>query len=488
MYTNLLASPYVHVHVDVDALLPIILLLVTLLTNIIIPVVLPHRHVQTVSFLVTLVGLGLTSWQTKPPAEPCVAIWHNLLQHTHWTTIIQLLSIGITLVMGAVMYQEDKLYPAKENLSFIFVLVLLLGAYLLPISQHWLMVYTSVTFITIASTVLIYSYTNHQQGILRSQQYLLYSSAIASGFMLFGISYVYGYTGSLDVSQGLITATHAAGWGRQIAQIGFLLALGGVLMLLGSFPYQFWVADVYTTAPCYLAAYLSTITKVVVIGWLGHLCYTLHVTEVATHFLMFRNLLPIIATITMGIGHFAALRTQHVGKLFAYGGIAQTGALLALLVPDVSSYRHIVYYLVVYSIMNMASWLSLGLLYKKVNSFHLADYTGLGKKFPIVSACITVSTLALIGLPPTSGFIAKFVLLNKLWECVQQTPNSATTILWMASILGTIMALYYYLRVPYTLFSRAKKPNTTTVVREENWVQWIVVVLACLLIALVLAF
>lgn len=474
---------YGDIHVGV--FLPIIILLATLLTNILLPVVIKTTHVGKISFLITLTGLTATLLQTKPSAQGVVTIWSHLLQHTHWIGIIQLLSAAITLLIVVVMYAEHNLHPARLNLSFIFMLVLLLGAYLLPACQHWLMVYISVTFMSIASTMLMYIHTGHKQGSLASQKYLLYSITIAGGFMLFGISYVYGYTGSLDIAQGVIASTNTGVGSTIVPQVSVLFALLGLLMLLGSFPYQFWVADIYTALPYSLVAYLSTISKVAVLGLLVSVGYRLYGIEGVTEILMFRNLLAIIAAVTMLIGHISAFTTQHIGKLFAYGGIAQTGALLALVVTDVSSYGHIIYYLIVYTLMNITSWLSLEALYKNVSSVHLSDYAGAGKKLTTVSVCITVATLALIGLPPTSGFIAKFVLWNKLWESMQQASSVCISILWLTSVLGTMISIYYYLRIPYTLFNKLTKQSFKVPVGRVSFLHCILVVLTCLLIGLV---
>jgi len=467
--------------------LPLIILIATLLLNIILPIVLKNNAIHKVSFIITIAGLILTLLQVKASSTPGIAIWNNLLHLTHWTTVMQLLSFSITFVIVVILYEDykDNRTAGRLNMSFIFLLLLLIGVYILPTCQHWLMVYISITFISIACTMLIYHHTCDRQGMLASQKYLLYSSTIASGFMLFGISYIYGYSGSLEVHQGLMAFTQLGGSSSIIQLISFLFVFMGIFMLVGSFPYQFWVVDIYTTLPCYLVAYLSTITKVAGLGWLVSVSWTLYSTGVSADFLLFRNLLAIIATITMLIGHLGALTTQHIIKVFAYGNIGQTGYLLALLVTDLSSYGYVIYYIIVYSIMNITSWLSLGLLYKSVHKFNLSAYSGIGKRLPMVSICLTVSTLALVGLPPTAGFISKFALWNKLWESMQQTPSGCISILWVVTILGTIIKLYYYLRIPYTLFSKLRDQNLSLHPTGGRGMQCIIVLLTCLLIGLV---
>jgi NADH-quinone oxidoreductase subunit N len=382
-----------------------------------------------------------------------LSLWNDLLHVTNWTTYIHLLSISITIVIVLIIYADSNQH--NTGISLIMLLALLLGVYLLPLSNHWLMVYLSVIWISLASTVLIYHHGSQQASILASQRYLLYS-AIASALMLFGMSYIYGLIGTLKIGLFPIDATYTSGL-TILGFIGFLLALGGLWMVIGSFPYQFWVADIYAATPFFLVAYLSTITKVAVVGLIIKMVQAMSYSLPPDLYKVVASLWAIVAALTMLVGHFAALTTWNVARLLAYGSIAQTGFLLVLLVTDLHSYTHVTYYFVIYSIMNIASWLGLGLLYQAANSLDIQDYAGLGRKFPVISISLTIIMLALIGLPPTAGFIAKLLLWIKLWESIQIVPNPFVIMLLVISLLGTLMALYYYLKIPYVLFFKANK-------------------------------
>ena len=212
--------------------LPVITILGVIIVNIILPLVIKNDQLSKISFIITLLGLSLACLQVKSPPQAGIFVWHNLLQFTHWTTTIHFLSLGITVLMIVLMYEDKTMqHGGGLNMSYIFVLVSLLGIYLLPVSQHWLMVYVSITFISVASTMLIYNHTSHRHGMLVSQKYLLYSSTIASGLMLFGISYVYGYTGSLEIGQGLMASTHVVLGNVTVIQISFLFALIGAIFM-----------------------------------------------------------------------------------------------------------------------------------------------------------------------------------------------------------------------------------------------------------------
>lgn len=464
-------------------ILPAICIVGTLVINITIELSVTTHQAARWSLGSTLLGLGCAGYTTlqisqRLPVQADFSLWNDLLHFTNWTTHIHLLSIGITFLMALIIYADNNQHNRGTPLTLTMFLALLLGAYLLPLSNHWLMVYVSTTCISLASTVLIYNHGNQQASILASQKYLLYST-IASVLMLFGMSYIYGMTGTLKISSFPTNATYAP-WLSTMGPIGFLLALGGLFMVIGSFPYQFWVADIYTPTPFFLIAYLSTITKVAVLGFMVKMGQVMSHSLSPDQYTLITNVWAIVAVLTMLIGHFAALITGNITKLLAYGSIAQTGFLLALLLTDLHTYVHITYYLVIYSIMNIASWLGIGLFHQAAKSLTIQDYAGLGRKLPVIGICLVVIILALIGLPPTAGFTAKLLLWGKLWESIQLTNNPLVTMVLIMSLVGTMMALYYYLKIPYILFIKTTKRDDTTPIRQPT-TQLLVIVLTILL-------
>lgn len=465
--------------------LPGIGLIGTLLMNIIIQIVAKPHQAASWSLGATLLGLGYTYYTTlaisrQLPSNEDISLWNNLLHLNNWTTHIHLLSIGITFLMILILNADNNNQP-HTGMSLLMLLALLLGAYLLALSHHWLMVYVSATCISLASTMLIYNHGSQQTSIVASQKYIVYST-IAGALTLFGISYIYGMAGTLQVGVFPIKAMDT-GYVSTLAPLAYLLALGGLFMVIGSFPYQFWVADIYATTPFSLVAYLSTIPKLAVLGLMVKISQVIGYSSSPDQYTILSNLWAIVAALTMLIGHFAALTTRHIAKLLAYGSVAQTGFLLALLVTDLHTYAHILYYLAAYSVMNIASWLGVGLLYQTTKSFALEDYAGVGRKFPLISICVTVILLALIGIPPTAGFIAKLIFWVKLWESIQIANNPFLIVLLVISLWGTILALYYYLKIPYLLFFKTNKHQVFTSIKKP-FVQLVVILFTILLLVL----
>ncbi|NEJ83344.1 hypothetical protein GR268_43520, partial [Rhizobium leguminosarum] len=212
--------------------------------------------------------------------------------------------------------------------------------------------------------------------MLASTRYLIYS-VVASAIMLVGLSCLYGSTGTLALNKFIIYNEAALSLLTYIWPIGFILTLSGLLMSMGSFPFQFWVADIYQHTAFSTVAYLSTVPKLAAIAFLVRL-HQAAIQASPSMDIFLKSLWACIAMATMVVGHLGALTTKDAKKLLAYGSIAQTGFLLALIATDMSTYTHATYYIIVYSIMNLTSWFEPQMLSYHTKSFSIEAYKGLG--------------------------------------------------------------------------------------------------------------
>jgi NADH-quinone oxidoreductase subunit N len=301
--------------------------------------------------------------------------------------------------------------------------------------------------------------------------------------MLLGLSYLYGSTGTLELSKFITHNEAASSFLTYIWPIGFILSLSGLLMSMGSFPFQFWVANVYQHTAFSTVAYLSTVPKLAAIAFLVRLHQTA-IQAPPSMDIFLKSLWACIAIATMVVGHLGALTTKDTKKLLAYGSITQTGFLLVILATDMSTYTHAIYYIVVYSIMNLASWFGLQVLSYYTKNSSIEAHTGLGRQLIVGSICFLATMLALIGIPPTAGFSAKLIIFNRLWESAQSSGSPLLTSLFIISIIGTVLALYYYLRLPYVLFFKNPKLKTVSAVNSYSSMLSIVILLTVLLLAL----
>jgi NADH-quinone oxidoreductase subunit N len=339
-----------------------------------------------------------------------------------------------------------------------------------------MVVYLSVVWITLSTVPLILA----SQAANIARQYLLYS-IVASTLMLWGLSYQYGLAGDLQlVKTALLDPAVVRTGFFYYAILGFYLPLVGLLMALGSFPFQFWVTTVYPAIPCREAAYLSTIPKVAVIFFLArlHQAVAANLTVASQASLnSWQILWALVAFCSLVLGSLAALQTYQAKRLLAAGTVAQTGFICAALVAEASC-APISYYMIIYSMMNIAAWIGLEVLAAEPGRFDIKDYAGVGRRRPLEALCFSLVALSLVGLPPMAGLIAKINIILSLWPVTIANP----LLIWLIAMIGigTIMSLYYYLRIPYALFfNEAALPAPIV---KPGWPTWGLVLLTMLLL------
>lgn len=433
-------------------ILPGLILIGTLLAVLVIDLLVPYLYKRYGLRIVPIAGICLALYATiqlgsQPSVQAGLSLSNHLLKLDPWAIFWHGLLLGMTL--GVLLTTSPKPSLADTAVYLVMLLGTLLGAYWLVMAQHWLIIYLSLTLMTLASAVLIG--TSWQAlGTVASLQYLLYS-AVGAAMMLWGMSYLYGSTGTLSLA-----ASSFVHDGQLLPKVvllaGFLLALSGILITLGALPFHYWLADVYQGAPMTVVAYLATVPKLAAVASMVRLYKQL--IQQGGMGSQLQGCIALIAILTIAIGHIAALMQTQPRRVLAYGSIAQGGLLLAGIGACTSHYAIIAYYGTVYGIMSLASWIGLKVFRRLASSEHLHDYAGLGRQFPVLGLCVVIALLSLVGLPPTAGFTSKLFIFGALWEAAQMNESPLLATLFILGLLGSIVSLYYYLQLPYMLFCK----------------------------------
>ncbi|MFN7095516.1 MAG: proton-conducting transporter membrane subunit, partial [Burkholderiales bacterium] len=247
--------------------------------------------------------------------------------------------------------------------------------------------------------------------------------------------------------------------------------------------FHFWIPDVYKQISFKIVAYLATVPKLAAISLLARI-WKVYILPTHPYSRTLQDLLILAALLTLLIGHIAALRQKHPRDILIYGSIAQGGWLLTGILVSTIHAPVLSYYGCIYGIMTIAAWHGLQCL--QVSSLHptVTDYQGMGWKEPWISIGWMIALLALIGLPPTAGFTAKFFILTGLWNQAQVMKSNLLETLWLASLLGSLLAVYYYLKIPYILFFKAGKQSTAHAFTPSYFQYFIFLVLLLLLIGI----
>lgn len=377
------------------------------------------------------------------------------------------LGSGIVSLCFFKFQQGGKSQPLSGEYYLLFT-GLILGLFFLSMSVHFLYLYLSLELISICSYLLTAHEATHQkQGSKQAEsaiKYIIFGAA-SSGIMLYGISWMYGFTGTLlPTSSDYISALQEVPEEAQI--LAFTLIFAGFLFKVAAFPFHFWAPDVYEGISFPLAGFFSVAPKAAGFLALFRMLYHLQKAEIFPKLLL---ILGILALAGMTLGNLLALRQKNIKRLLAYSGIAHAGFILMALVclPGTGS-AAMLFYLAVYALLNLSAFI-LGDFFSSVNhseNFH--DWAGTGKISLGAGFLFALCLAGLIGLPPTGGFIAKWYVFVALFEQIPGSLGNFGIILLIGALLNTLISIFFYLSPLISLFLKPIKreisPGTNTFV------------------------
>ncbi len=339
--------------------------------------------------------------------------------------------IAVTLLLS-IAYR-----PLRENQGEYYSLFLFMafGLILMAASTNLLMIFLGIEFVSILSYILVGYQKQDPRGKEAALKYLLFGSA-ASGLMLFGMSLLFGATGSLEltlVQKGLTASTAL----RPVALTGTLLFLAGIGFKISMAPFHFWAPDVYEGAPTPVTAFLTVGPKA--LGFAVLIRVLLMAYPVFE--LRWGLIITLLAIATMTIGNITAIAQNNIKRLLAYSSIAQAGYILmgAAAVSKIGMIAILVYILA-YALTNLGAFAIVTLASNHFGNDDVESYAGLSRRNPLLAGALTVFFLSLAGLPPFAGFIGKYYVFSA-------AISSGLITLAIAAVLNSAVAAYYYFKV-----------------------------------------
>lgn len=406
------------------------------------------------SFVLTSIGvivsLVLTLGQINNPSN---GFFGMLLidNFSVYARAIILVSLLIVIVLIQ-QYFKHKSFEKKLGDIYSILLAAGLGLNLLTLTTNWLLIFIAIETVSISSYILVGYFSETKKQAEAAMKYVLFGSVCAA-VMLYGLSLLYGFTGSLDFAsqshiQGLISAPTV------LLSIAVLFMFVGIGFKLGFVPFHMWTPDVYEGAPTPITAFLSTIPKIGAIVLLSRLFQAW--TSSAFYFSeLTLSFIVIVAIVTMLVGNLIALRQSDIKRMMAYSSIGHTGFLLMAIISIKSQDPQILlFYLSVYTLMNLGLFALVQTLEEKIGSTIIADYAGLGKTYPLLFTVFTIIGISLVGLPPTSGFIAKLLVFTSTFDLYQRSEDLSLLLLLAVGALTSVISLFYYFRIPLYAFLR----------------------------------
>jgi len=421
---------------------PEIAICITVAIVLIVDLMLPEKHkwvLAAISIVGVVVALQLVFKYFNVPATSSFfgMIVHDMAG-SYFKTIF---CIGTLLTLFLSITYQRREFPETGEF-YTLILLATFGMMVMATSVDLITIFIGLEMMSIPLYVLAGIYGKRYRSSEAALKYFLLG-AFASGFMLYGIAFIYGAFGTTNLNQ--ITALIAAGTGYSMfyVTIGMILILIGLAFKAGVVPFHMWIPDVYEGAPAPVTAFMSAGPKAAAV------IAILRIFVVNDPVIDFTMIFWVLAVITMTWGNILALNQPNVKRMLAYSSIAHVGhILIAITIGMQEGLSSAAFYLFAYTLMNIGAF-AIIILFAEKGEFYenISDYAGFGTKFPFAAIAMTIFMASLGGIPGTIGFIGKFMIFKA-------AINEGFYWLAVIGVLNSVVSFYYYLRIVVAMYMK----------------------------------
>ncbi|MEW6514523.1 MAG: NADH-quinone oxidoreductase subunit NuoN [Pseudomonadota bacterium] len=401
-----------------------------------------QRWITAALTLVALVGCALITYQTMD--GQVVLTFSNMFVDDLLADFLKLMLYLAVIVV--IVYSRD--YLAARNLDkgeyYLLVLFATLGMMVMISAASFLTIYLGLELLSLSLYALVAIDRDSPRATEAAMKYFVLG-ALASGLLLYGMSMVYGATGTLEIG-GVSQALHLGVANKTVLVFGLVFIVSGIAFKLGAVPFHMWVPDVYHGAPTPITLLIASAPKLAAFAiTMRMLVYGLF--ELAEHW---QSMLMILAMLSIAVGNLVAIAQTNIKRMLAYSAISHMGFLLLALMsgvvgPDkhfaLNAYSSAMYYVVAYVIMSLGAFGTVLLLSRAgYEAEHLEDFKGLNQRSPWFAAVMMAVMFSMAGVPFFVGFFAKFSVLLAVVDAGY---------IWVAvfAVMFSLIGAFYYLRI-----------------------------------------
>ncbi|MFC7408225.1 NADH-quinone oxidoreductase subunit NuoN [Hydrogenophaga atypica] len=368
----------------------------------------------------------------------------------HWLKCFAAVAVMVTLVYGRGYGAERGLLRGGEWFSL--SLFALLGMFVMISGHNFLVIYMGLELLTLSSYALVALKRDDGTATEAGMKYFVLG-ALASGFLLYGLSMMYGATGSLDVAE-VVKSVAAGTEHRQVLIFGLVFIVAGLAFKLGVVPFHMWVPDVYHGAPTSITLMIGGAPKLAAFA----IVIRLLVEGLLPLAVDWQQMLAVLAVVSLLVGNLAAIAQTNLKRMLAFSTIAQMGFMLLGLVAGVvggngnnmaNAYSATMFYVITYVLTTLGTFGVILLLSRQgFESEDISDLAGLNQRSPLYAAVMAVCMFSLAGVPPMVGFYAKLSVLQALIASSQAFYIGLAVFAVMMSLIGA----FYYLRLVKVMY------------------------------------
>jgi NADH-quinone oxidoreductase subunit N len=403
-----------------------------------------QRWVAATLTLITLFGCALVTVFTAD-GQTTLTLSNMVVDDVmgDFLKLLTYLSVAMTLVYGR---QYLAVRALDKGEFYLLVLYATLGMMVMISAANFVSLYLGLELMSLALYALVAIDRDSPRASEAAMKYFVLG-ALASGLLLYGMSMIYGATGSLDIS-AVSQALHQGQADKTVLVFGLVFMVAGVAFKLGVVPFHMWIPDVYHGAPTAVTMLIGSAPKLAAFAMaLRLLVYALFPLVIE-----WQQMLMVMAVLSIGLGNLAAIAQTNIKRMLAYSAISHMGFMLLGLMSGVagsafdpftaiSAYSSALYYTVAYVLMSLGSFAVILLLSRAGHEAeNLEDFKGLNQRSPWFAAMMLVFMLSMAGIPFFIGFFAKFAVLTA-------AVNAGHMTVAVLAVMFSLVGAFYYLRV-----------------------------------------
>ena len=363
----------------------------------------------------------------------------------NWLKCFSALAVLVTFVYGRTYVAERGMLRGGE--WYVLSLLSLLGGFVMISANNFMLLYLGLECLTLASYALVALRRDHATAVEAAMKYFVLG-AMASGILLYGLSMLYGATGTLDIG-GVFKAVASGQIRHQVLVFGLVFVVAGLAFKFGAVPFHMWIPDVYQGAPTAVTLMIGAAPKLAAFA----MAIRLLVEGLLPLAFDWQQMLGLLAVASLVIGNLAAIAQTNIKRMLAYSTISHMGFVLLGLMAGVvngsalaaaNAYSSAMFYVVTYVLSTLVSFGIILLLSREgFESEEIADFAGLNHRSPLYAGLMAICLFSMAGLPPMVGFQAKLAVLQALVS----TGQSIYIGLAVFAVIMSLIGAFYYLRV-----------------------------------------
>ena len=413
---------------------------------------------KTVTYLlvqITLLGCSLITVATHQ--NGVVHLFHNMFVDDLMSDVLKLLSYMAVSMM--LVYSRSYLLARGLFSGEFLALILfsLLGMMVMISASHFLTLYLGLELLSLSLYAMVALQRDSATATEAAMKYFILG-ALASGLLLYGMSMLYGATGTLNVYE-VSAAIHRGVSNPALLVFGLVFIVSGLAFKLGAVPFHMWVPDVYHGAPTAMTMLIGTAPKLAAFAFVMRIL----VEGLQPLMIDWSGMLAILAVLSMAVGNISAIAQTNLKRMLAYSTISHMGFLLiGVLSGTIEGYGSAMFYAVVYVLMSLGGFGMIMLLSREgFEADNITDFKGLNQRSPWLAFMMMLLMFSMAGVPPTAGFYAKFSVLN---AAVQAGHLPLVVIAVLFSLIGA----FYYLRIVKLMYFDAPESHERIQIQPDS--------------------